>query len=265
MDIRVIIVLVMNFIITLIGTLGYSVRLVGVRTGKIAISFALFNIVMLVSRIAVSIQTPVLTSYVEFSTNSFEVLKVFYIIIVISTIATIVGAFLIPTFQKILAKGVIAFSADKSVSKIVLHGFSKAGVRHIKNSIAIPVKESVTSIEFKKLPKKLLLTNAIIVAISTAGALSPIYAGMLAPSYGRTCLALAGIINGIATLLLTMFTDPHLSIMTDDVIDGRKSPEEFRTCVIGMVGSKAIGTLMSVTLLVPAAYIIVFVAGIIKG
>ncbi len=49
MDTQIIIVLGLNFIISLIGTLAYSVRLVGVRTGKIAVSFALFNVLMLIS------------------------------------------------------------------------------------------------------------------------------------------------------------------------------------------------------------------------
>jgi hypothetical protein len=51
MSVQILVVIVLNAIISLIGTLAYSVRLVGVRTGKIAISYALFNILMLVSRV----------------------------------------------------------------------------------------------------------------------------------------------------------------------------------------------------------------------
>ncbi|MHB8065359.1 MAG: lipid II flippase family protein, partial [Ruminiclostridium sp.] len=65
MDLNIIIVAALNFIIALIGTLAYSVRIVGVRTGKIAISFALFNALTLISSTANVFQLPKLTKYVE--------------------------------------------------------------------------------------------------------------------------------------------------------------------------------------------------------
>lgn len=263
MENRIIIILVLNFIISLIGTLAYSVRLVGVRTGKIAISFALFNILMLVSRIAISFQAPILTKLVERSDENVNLINVFNQIIIMSGVASIAGAFLIPSFQKILGKGVVAFSEERSISKLLLHSFSKSGIKYIKNSIAIPVKESITTIDYKKLPKRIITLNVIIVAVSTVGSLAPIYAGRLQPELSSTCLALSAVINGVATVLMTVITDPKLSMMTDDVIEGKCTEEDFRTCVIGMVGSKAVGTFLAVFLLIPASYIIVFVAQII--
>lgn len=75
--------------------------------------------------------------------------------------------------------------------------------------------------------------------------------------------SLAPIISGIAAIIMTVFIDPQLSIMTDDVVDGNCTPQEFRNCVIGMVGSKTIGTFLAVFLLVPAAYVIILFARII--
>ena len=70
MDYRIVIVMMLTFLITLIGTLAYSIRIVGVRTGKIALSFALFNIFVLLSRTANTIQGPMLTKYVEKSQDT---------------------------------------------------------------------------------------------------------------------------------------------------------------------------------------------------
>lgn len=260
---RIVIVLILNFIISLIGTLAYSVRLVGVRTGKIAITFAVFNILTLVSRTAVSLQTPVLNKFMEVNSNSDSLINIFYWIIIISGIATVVGAFLIPTFQKMFLKAVNHFSIEKSIPKLILHSFSKNGVRYMKESIAIPVKASLTSINIKNLPKRILIFNFISVAIITAGAFAPIYAGSLDPVLRSTCMSLSPVINGIATILSSIFIDPYLSIMTDDVIEGKCDIEDFRSCVIGMVGSKVIGTFVALPLIIPAAYIIVFIANII--
>lgn len=263
MNAQIIIVLTLNFIISLIGTLAYSVRLVGVRTGKIAVSFAVFNILMLVSRTAVTFQVPLLTKFVEHHQGSNDLISLFNYIIIISGFATIAGALLIPTFQRIFYKGVIRFSADRSIPKLIMHSFSKSGIKYIKDSIAIPVKENITQLNYKKLPLKIMIYNVITVALLTVGALAPIYAGSIAPDLRATCITLSSIINGAATILMSIFIDPQLSIMTDDVVEGKCSEEDFRACVVGMVGSKTLGTFASLLLLVPSAYLIAFIARVI--
>ena len=264
MSSQIIIVIMLNFIISLIGTLAYSVRLVGVRTGKIAVSFALFNVLMLVFRTAVTFQIPLLTNYVEVNPGSNDLLYIFNMIIIISSIATIVGAFLIPTFQRMLSKAVISFSNERSLSKVIIHSFSRNGIRYIKECVTSPSKDNVTKLRIKDLPINIIVLNTITVALITVGALSPIYAGGIAPELRATCITLSSVINGFATIFMSIFIDPQLSIMTDDVIDGKCSEESFRACVVGMVGSKTIGTVISLALLVPAAYLIVGIAEVIS-
>ncbi|WP_407310367.1 lipid II flippase Amj family protein [Desulfosporosinus sp. SB140] len=263
MNIQIIVVIMLNFIISLIGTLAYSVRLVGVRTGKIAVSFALFNILMLVSRVAVTFQVPILTKYVEGNPGAGDLLTIFNVIIVISGVATAFGALLIPTFQRILYRGVRSFTIDRSLSKLILHSFSKSGIRYMKECVSVPSKENVKQLTQKKYPKRIFVYNLITVALITVGSLAPIYAGILEPGLRATCITLSSIVNGIATILMTIFIDPQLSIMTDDVIDGKRTEEEFRVCVIGLVGSKTMGTFASLLLLLPFSYLIVFIAKVI--
>jgi hypothetical protein len=260
---QIIIVLILNFIISLIGTLAYSVRMVGVRTGKIAVSFAVFNILSLVSRMAVTFQIPLLTKYVEHNSDSNDLLHIFNFIILVSGFATIVGAFLIPTFQRIFYKGVLHFSVERSIPKLVIHSFSKAGVNYIKDCVAIPVKGNIKGFNLRKLPKKIIIYNLFAVSLLTVGALAPIYAGSIAPDLRATCVTLSSIINGFATILMSILIDPQLSVMTDDVIEGNCTEEDFRTVVIGMVGSKTLGTFASLLLMIPASYLIVFIAKVI--
>ncbi|MHC1685225.1 MAG: lipid II flippase Amj family protein [Clostridiaceae bacterium] len=263
MSIQIIIVLTLNFIISLIGTLAYSVRLVGVRTGKIALSFAVFNMLMLVSRTAATFQAPKLIKFIENTPSSSDVLSIFNYIIIISGIATIIGAFLIPTFQRLFYTAVLSFSNDRSISKLVIHSFSKIGVKHIKDCTAIPNKENLTKLDYKKLPVKILIYNTITVALLTVGTVAPIYAGIIAPELSGTCIALSSFINGGAAILMAIFVDPQLSMMTDDVLEGKCSEEDFRGCVIGMVGTKTIGTFLALLLVVPSAYFVAFIARVI--
>lgn len=263
MTIQIGIVLLLNFIITLIGTLAYAVRLVGVKTGRVAVSFALFNILALVSRTANTLQVPLLTKYVEKNPHSDTLIGLFNLIILTAVTATIVGAIMIPLFQRLFYKAVEAFSVNRSVYKLVLHSFSKSGIRYIRESIRIPSKIGIGIINLRKLPFKLMLLNTISVTLLTVGALAPIYAGSIQPDLRATCITLSAILNGFAIIFMAVFIDPYLSIMTDDVIDGKCSMSEFNNCVAGMVLTKIVGTALSFAALVPAAHLIVIAAKLI--
>lgn len=153
MNVQIMIVLVMTFIITIIGTLAYSTRIVGIRTGRIAVSLSLFNIFVLISRIAANLQTPVLTKYVE-NGHVANISSVFNLILLAAGLATVVGALLIPTFQRLFYKAVKAFSVSHSIPRLILHSFSTSGIRHFKDSIKIPSKGNITKMDFRNLPFK---------------------------------------------------------------------------------------------------------------
>jgi hypothetical protein len=64
----------------------------------------------------------------------------------------------------------------------------------------------------------------------------------------------------VATILLFVFIDPHLSIMTDDVMEGRTSEASFRRAVVWLSASRIAGALLAQALLLPAAYAIAALA-----
>ncbi len=65
MDVGLLVVCGLTFVIHLVGTLAYSVRIAGTRTRRIALSLSLFNILILVSRTSNSFQAPLLAKRVE--------------------------------------------------------------------------------------------------------------------------------------------------------------------------------------------------------
>lgn len=65
MDKQLLLICFLTFVIHLIGTLAYSVRIAGIRTRRIAVSLALFSILVLVSRTANSFLGPFLAKRVE--------------------------------------------------------------------------------------------------------------------------------------------------------------------------------------------------------
>lgn len=267
MSTQVVIVLILTFIIYIISTLAYSVRIVAVRTGKIAISFAVFNIFALISRTANSIQAPLMAKTIESTIktgNPQSLLFLFRWILFSTTLATIIGALLMPTFIKVFGKAVETFSIYRSIPKLLLHGFSKSGIEQFKSSVTKPKKENFAHLKsFKVMPKKIILLNTLAFAISTVGILASLYAGCLNPELRTTCSTLSSVINGISTILMFIFIDPFISMLTDDVIKGECTELQFNRCIIFIVGGLIIGTLLAQILLVPAAKVISLIAKLI--
>ena len=101
----------LTFVIHLIGTLAYAVRIAGVRTRRIAVSFALFNVLVLVSRTSNSFQGPFLAKRIELGLRGGAInhlLSDFRWLLLSATAATVAGALLVPTFQRVFSR---AFSS----------------------------------------------------------------------------------------------------------------------------------------------------------
>ena len=267
MSAQIILVIFFSLIIHMVSTLSYSVRIVGIRTKKIAVSFALFNILVLISRTSNSFQAPLLAKWVEENIlmgihPGTEQLR--YIILA-TTLATLLGGLLIPTFQRILTNAVNNFSEHKSVPRLLLHGFSKSGIKRFRQEWKMPSREnfSLSKTWKKQFPVRIFIYNMIAVSILTVGVLSSLYAGFLEPDLRTTASNLSSIVNGIATILLFVFIDPHLSALTDEVVEGKYSESDFRRIIRFMVASRVMGTLLAQLLLIPFSRVIAFTATVI--
>lgn len=264
MDANLLIICLLTFVIHVVGTLSYSVRIAGTRTGRIAISLSLFNILVLVSRTSNSFQAPLLAKRVE--ENLIEgvttgVAADFRWLILSASVATIVGAVLIPTFQRLFSRAVDSFSAHKSVPRLLMRGFMPTGFAHIRESLRLPTIANVTTASSgDRIPTRVIVFNTLAVAIWTVGVFSALYAGYLEPELRVTASQLSAVINGVATILLFVFIDPHLSVLTDEVAEGSRSDSSFRRSIVWLVGSRLAGTLLAQHVFIPAAIFIRFVA-----
>jgi hypothetical protein len=264
MDKQLLLICFFTFVIHLIGTLAYSVRIAGIRTRRIAVSLALFSIFMLVSRTSNSFLGPFLAKRVESNLSGAAVTNLlwdFRWLLISSSIATIVGAVLIPTFQRVFCRAVQHFQQHRSIPKLILHGFFKGGLSYVKDVASVPAAANVTGLRNGNgVSLSITLLNVAAVALWTVGVFAALYAGVLDPSVRVTSSTLSSIINGGATVMMAIFIDPHMSAMTDDVVEGRVSESQFRRAVVWLVGSRLAGTLLAQLLLLPSALLIVVVA-----
>ena len=267
MDHQLFLICFLTFVIHLIGTLAYSVRIAGVRTRRIAVSFALFSILVLVSRTSNSFLGPFLAKRVETNLDGAAqgaLLGDFQWLLASASLATIVGAFLIPTFQRVFCRAVLHFQVHRSVPKLILHGFFKGGLSYVKDVASVPAARNMTDIRSGHgVSLRITLLNVAANALWTVGVFASLYAGALDPSVRVTSSTLSAIINGGATIMMAIFIDPHISGMTDDVIEGKVSEGQFRKAIVWLVGSRLAGTLLAQLLLVPSAMLIAWVANVI--
>jgi hypothetical protein len=264
MDLQLAIICGFTFIIHLIGTLAYAVRIAGVRTRRIAVSFALFNVLVLLSRTSNSIQGPFLAKRVEENlahTISHSLLADFRWLLLSASLATVLGAFLIPTFQRLFSRAVLHFQIHRSISRLLIHSFFQSGIAHIKDAVSVPATANVTRLALGQgISARVFVLNVAAVSLWTVGVFASLYAGYLNPEVRVTAITLSSIVNGGATILMFVFIDPHMSMMTDDVVEGRVSEPSFRQAVVWLVGSRFAGTLLAQLLLIPAATLIAYVA-----
>lgn len=267
MDKQLMLICALTYIIHIIGTLAYSVRIAGIRTRRIAVSLALFSILMLLSRTSNSFLGPFLAKRVETGIDQHvaasTLLGDFRWLLFSASLATILGAILIPTFQRAFCRAVEHFQVHRSVPKLLLHAVFKGGLSYLKTSASLPKPANVTGLRQKSgVSVSMTAMNVIATALWTVGVFAALYAGVLDPSVRVTSSTLSSIINGGATIMMAVFIDPHMSGMTDDVIEGKIEESQFRRTVVWLVGSRLAGTLIAQFLLVPSAVVIV---GVAKG
>jgi len=264
MDRPLAILCALTFVIHLVGTLAYAVRIAGVRTRRIAVSFALFNILVLVSRTSNSFQGPFLAKRIEqhlSRADGHDLLADFRWLLLAASIATLAGALLVPTFQRLFSRAVLHFQQHRSLPRLVWHGLARSGYEPWRRVARLPSPVHLRAMRQRHAATAgVIAMNVFATALWTVGVFASLYAGCLDPSLRVTASTLSSVINGVATILMFVVIDPQLSVMTDDVVDGRLGEPAFRRTIVWLIASRLLGTLLAQALIVPAAMLIAFIA-----
>ena len=263
MSAQVAVVFVLTFVIHLISTLSYAVRIAGVRTGRIAVSFAIFNVLVLVSRTSNTFQGPLLAKHVERNILENTIAGIeadLRWLLLAATLASAVGLLLIPTFQRLFSRAIENLGTYRSVPRLLFKALSPSGLHHIRSAASIPAKQNLTRLSLRQAPKSILLYNTLATALLTVGVFASLYAGCLKPELRVTANNLSPVVNALSTILLFVFIDPYLSLLTDDVTQAHASEAHFRRCIVLFAVSRLVGTVLAQLVLIPGARMIVVVA-----
>lgn len=264
MDTQLFVICALTFAINLIGALAYAARVAGVRTRRIAMSFALFNVLVLVSRTANGFLGPFLAKRIEdrlADGGGVTLAGDFRIVLASASIAVLVGILLVPTAQRLFASAIAHFQEHRSTGRLILRAATPAGLSTIRRSVAAPSRSSVKALRRPLgVGRGVLVANMLAQALLTVGVLAALYAGYLAPEYRVTASQLSAVVNGFATILLFALIDPQLSVMTDDVVEGKIDEALFRRTIVWISLSRFAGTVLAQAVFLPAAMAIAWIA-----
>jgi chromate transport protein ChrA len=116
----------------------------------------------------------------------------------------------------------------------------------------------------KEIPTGFLYSNVIVIAIYTIGVMAATYASALHPAVARTAALLSNIVNGVATILISLVVDPRIATITDQAVADERPRHHATVMAVFLIASMFLGTLLSQAIFIPAAHLIGWVAELIR-
>jgi hypothetical protein len=266
-DKRLIIIFVITFFINFLSVSSASLRFAGIKTNSITTSLSLSNIILLITRLANLFQTPFLGSMIDlsFKNNQTDTLLLkLHVIIFSATLGTLVGILFFNTFENIFIKWINLFNKTLSIPKTFYYLIYPKTYISIVKSIS-RVNFYLDKKELREIPKVIIFSSLFVSAFWTTGVLSAMYASVLVPEYSRTATILSGIVNGIATILFTIFLDPIIAHITDKVYNNQKDIKFLYNAVFLMLVFTLLGTILAQFVLKPGAIVIAFITKLVAN
>ncbi|WP_274364046.1 lipid II flippase Amj family protein [Paenibacillus thermotolerans] len=262
---QLIIISVFTFVIHFSETITYSLRLAGVRLGRLAVALSLSGVILLIARTANMVQAPLLGKMIDFAKHhpEYALTDQLRLIVGSAAIGTLAAILLFPSAVSLFSRVVVQLEAAGSIPQMVRSSVSFQKISNARNHLRSPKLSMLARLRIGGVPKRLILLNCFVTAIYTIGVLSALLASTLTTEYSTAASQSSGLINGIATILLTLLIDPQIGLITDKVLRGEKNIAALQKVFGLLLVSRLAGTVVAQLLLVPAAYWITWVISVL--
>lgn len=248
--------MIFTMLIHATDSLSYALRLGGLRTRRIALAISLAGILLLVSRTSNMAQGPMIGSLVDSATHGANphFAAQLHWLMKPTTLGTALAILCFPTMVKLSSRMVVHFEAAGSIPGMVRQLLKRSKLRNATYYITPPSWEMAKRLVQHGMPRRLMLLNVAVTAIYTTGVLSSLYALYLYPDQAVAASQSTGLINGMATILLTILVDPRISLLSDRSLRGEIRLNRMNQIYGCMLISRLFGTLVAQLLLIPLAY-----------
>jgi hypothetical protein len=267
---QMLLVVFLTMVIHAVESLSYSVSLVGIRTRRLATAGTLFGMVLLISRTANMIQGVLMGDFADETIRQTLPMEAFEWrirwVLLAATAGSAIGAVLLPTFVRYMAKGVELFVRHGSYyglagALIKRRGLTRDDFARAAHGIAPPKAVQIRATPFSTIPWWFYLVDVLVTAVFTVGVLASLYAGVLVPDHRSVTGQMSGLVNGFATALMFLLISPRVSRYADNALEDPSGLSLVRAMAITLVLGKIGGTLVAQALLWPSATLL---AGLAK-
>lgn len=248
-------------LMSIVDTLSYGVRTAGVVARRLAMSLALFNILVIISRTSNMFSAPILGNFPDkvdrgaySAANVQTALRIDLLFIVAGVL---IGALMTPTVIRVFRRGIEVLDEKGSLPPTVWYGLRR--LWRLRTYLAVPRWAHLKAYtNFRALPTGFLLFNVFVTCFYSIGVISTVLAASWDHSVAGTTMTLSGIVNGIATILLFVIVDPPAAVVIDQSIAGKRPIEHAKTMNVCLIATRLVGCLLALPLLpLMARYVLV--------
>lgn len=256
-------IVILNIFLTMCSSTTYASRVSAVVTREIASALAIYNFFFLVTRLAQQVYAPLLGSMSDHlqKTHQLDRLEMnFRCIIAGASLGALLGLLLLPTFVEVINQAVRQLLKHKSIPLIIWRCLNPRHWTTILSCLRAPSLLGVRTSDLRSIPKFFLLGNILVLSIHTMGLFAAVCAGAYLRSTNESAAAaavlLSSVVNGVATITLSLVVDPTTSRMTDQCKAGKLPLMHIKAAALFLLVGMLVGTLLAQVFFTPARLLI---------
>ena len=237
---------------SIVDTLAYGVRTAGVLAKRLAISLALFNILVIISRLSNMFSAPILGNFPDKVFQGAyiapDVLRALRIDLLFVVAGVLIGALITPTIVSVFSRAIEVMEEKGSLPPTLWYGL--VHISHFGKYLRAPrLAHLLAYNDFRQLPTGFLLFNVFVTCFYSIGVMSTVLAASWNHDLAGTTIMLSGIVNGIATMLLFVIVDPPAAVVIDQCIAGKRPEAHAKTMNVYLIATRLAGCMLALLLL----------------
>lgn len=252
-------IIALNLFVTMLASTTYAARVSAVVTRRVAMALAIYNLFFLVTRLAQQVYAPILGSLRDHLVRQHalgDLETLFRQVILGASAGAFVGLLLLPTFVEVYNRAINALDRLGSIPAVLFATLNPRRWPTVLGCLRPPGLFGVRPAELKELPQGFLWGNLVVISIHTVGVMAAIYAGAQNDDLARTATLLSSVVNGLATITLSIIVDPMCSLITDQAVKGERPVRHIYVMAVVLLLGMLVGTLLAQLVFGPAVWLI---------
>ena len=255
-------IVLINAALMVLASTTYAARVSAVVTKQIATALAIYNLFFLISRLSGQVFGPLLGSTADHLVRTHQVRQLemlFRQVLGGATLGVLLGLLLLPTFVEVINQAVHQLQLRGSIPAVVWRCLRPSTWPTIFGCLRRPSLLGVRLRDVKRIPYPFLLGNVLVLAIHSAGNMAAIHAGAQLdghPGAARAATLLSSVVNGVATIMLSLVVDPTLARITDQCKQEKREELDIKVAAVFLLGGMLLGTIFSQLVFTPASWFI---------